>query len=293
MAGLKAIERRLKSVISTRQITRAMKLVSAAKMKRAQDAVVNSRAYSDGIRQLLNELVLTAKQLEISHPLMKAPTEIKKVLVVVVGGNRGLCGSYNTNVNKGVETFIKEKSKEIPGVSIDALLVGRKPAEYFRRVKRACSQTFEALSEDPIKWPIEEIGIKLEEDFSAGVFDEAYLCYTQFKTALNQKVVVEKLLPFSLDSEAVEQSTGTTLFEPSAGEVFMAVIPRILRAQILQAGLDAKASEHASRMTAMDSATKNAGELIDSLRLTYNRLRQTGITMELLDIVGGAEALKN
>lgn len=292
MAGLKQIGTRLKSVTNTRQITRAMKLVSAAKMRRAQDAVVNSRAYAAGVKLLLNEVISTARQLEIAHPLMQVAPEVKRILLLVIGGNRGLCGGFNSGLNKAVEAFIKEKQKEIPDVAIDSILLGRKPAEHYRRMKRECSSSYETLSEDPNKWPVEEICKKLEEDFIAGKFDEVHLIFTEFKSAMTQRPKVTKILPFALESSEEVESNGLTLFEPSASEVFMAVIPRILRVRILQAGLDSKASEHASRMAAMDSATKNAGELIDNLRLTYNRLRQTGITMELLDIVGGAEALK-
>ncbi|MCB0353041.1 MAG: ATP synthase F1 subunit gamma [Bdellovibrionales bacterium] len=295
MAGLKDIKRRIKSVKNTKKITYAMKLVSAAKLKKAQDAVKASREYTDALGQLLSELLAAlSTQPDLEHPLTETRPEVKKIRIVVVGGSRGLCGAFNTNINKRVESARRELAAKNPGASIDAVIFGKKPFEYHRNRKIPFSKHYIGLSEDANEWPIEEVCLKLESDFISGEIDEAYILYTQFRSAMSQSVLLEKLLPMDAglsESGGAELSTGLTLFEPSAEAVFEAILPRILRTKILQAGLDSKASEHGSRMVAMDSATKNAGELVHKLSLKHNKLRQGAITSELLDIIGGAEAL--
>lgn len=290
MAGLKQIKRRLVSVKSTRQITRAMKLVSAAKLNRAQDAANKAREYSDALTGLMSEILQTVSLDDIQHPLMQAREQVKTVRVIVVGGMRGLCGSFNANLNKAVDAWMKERKGA--NLQIESVIIGKKPAEYYRRVGLQYTKSYETLPDDPNKWPIDDVCDELAQDFIAGKFDEAVLIFTKFKSVMSQKPTVERLLPFSLDAApaAGEGASATTIFEPSAAELFSQLIPRLMRVKVRQAGLEARASELASRMTAMDAATKNAGELIDGLRLTYNRLRQSGITKELLDILGGAEA---
>lgn len=291
MAGLKELRRRVKSVSNTKKITYAMKLVSAAKLRKIQEAAGKSRAYTEALKGVLAQLQSGS---EFSHPLLEAKSEVKKIRVLVLGGARGLCGAFNTNVNRAVDAFYKAKGN----VEITATILGRKPAEHFRRVGKSYVESVESLPEDPLLWPTDEICKKLESDFMNGEFDELHLVYTRFKSAISMKATVERIFP--LDKEALvaptkEEApavTGNTLFEPSAKEVFDAVVPRIIRAIVRQAALDTKASEHASRMTAMDNATKNASELIHALTLKRNKLRQAGITNQLLDIVGGAEALK-
>lgn len=271
-----------------------MKLVSAAKLRKAQESVTRSRDYTQALNALLHELSIEAGLSEAVHPLMEV-RPVKKIACLVIGGSRGLCGGFNTNLNKRVEAFVREKSAA--GFSdISFFIMGKKPAEYFRRVSRSYHTAVEDLSEDANRWPIEQICDKVEEGFLAGQFDEAYLIYTKFRSAISNSLVCEKLLPLRGESAAtsgkVTGATGLTLFEPSALEVFAALMPRILRTKVRQAALDAKASEHGSRMTAMDSATKNAGDLTNRLQLKHNKVRQGGITSELLDIIGGAEALK-
>ena len=296
MAGLKEIRRRLKSVNNTKKITSAMKLVSAAKLRKTQDAVVRSRAYTEALRGILGQLQSGS---EFSHPLLEPRAAVKKIGILVLGGQRGLCGGFNTNTNRKVEALYQELAKKHPGAQISAILLGRKPAENFRRIGRKYQESFETLSDDPNLWPTQEVCQRLEVDFLKGEFDELYLVYTRFRSAISTVPTSERLLP--LDKEALASSTsaksaqaasGVTLFEPNPQRVFDAVVPRIVRAIVRQAAFDTKASEHASRMTAMDNATKNAKELIHSLTLTRNKLRQSGITSQLLDIVGGAEALK-
>lgn len=319
MAGLKQIKRRLVSVRNTRQITRAMKLVSAAKLNRAQDSTVRSRQYAAALNKMLNDLLSANAGDEIAHPLMQVKARVKQIRLVVIGGSRGLCGGYNTNINRQVDSLIKRLRAEQPDAKIQTIILGRKPAEYFRRVGLSYYKSYEQLPEDPNRWPIAELCAGLERGYSSedtetsiegtnvegnpnekaaeGLqtesFQEAYLIYTKFNSVMTQKATVEKILPFEIPTNTSESNgpTGLTIFEPSKEVIFSGLIPRLLQVKVQQACLNSVTSEYASRMTAMDSATKNAGEIIDGLKLTYNRLRQSGITKELLDIVGGAEAL--
>jgi F-type H+-transporting ATPase subunit gamma len=294
MAGLKEIRRRLKSVKNTKKITSAMKLVAAAKLRKTQEAVVRSRAYTDALKGVLAQL---EGGNEFTHPFLEARPEVKRVRVLVLGANRGLCGGFNTNVNRKVDALYKELAAKYPGCSIDTVILGKKPAEHYRRIARRYLDANETLSDDPTHWPIQETCQSLEVDFLKGEFDELYVVYTRFRSAISMVATAERLLPLDKETLAVvnasaESTTGTTTFEPNTQRVFDAVVPRIVRAIVRQAAFDTKASEHASRMTAMDNATKNASDLIHSLTLKFNKLRQTGITSQLLDIVGGAEALK-
>lgn len=298
MAGLKEIRRRLKSVNNTKKITYAMKLVSAARLRKTQEAVLRSRAYTDALKGVLAQLQSDS---EFSHPLLDPRPEVKRVRLLILGGARGLCGAYNTNINRRVESFYREKGQgqgQRQGVEVTATILGKKPAEYFRRVERPYLEAIEALPDDPTMWPTDEVCKRLEVEFLKGGFDELYILYTRFRSAISMSATVERLFPLDREAISVSKSAstpaglgGSTLFEPGAQMVFDAVVPRIVRAMVRQAALDTKASEHASRMTAMDSATKNASDLIGNLTLERNKLRQTGITNQLLDIVGGAEAL--
>ncbi len=295
MAGLKEIESRLRSVQNTKKITYAMKLVAAAKLRKAQEAVQRSRAYTDALGGLLAQLSGSLSDSEGKYPLMNARAEVKNIHLVVIGGARGLCGGYNANLHRKVESAIKELSAEKPGATISTTILGRKPAEYYRRVNRQYLESFENLLEDATKWPIDDICGSIQNRFLSGEFDEVYVIFMNFKSALSQIPTLAKVLPLDPEalkvSEDVEQGTGVALFEPSADELFNALLPRIFRSKIRQASLDAKASETAARMTAMDAATKNAGELTKTLTRQKNKLRQGKITSQLLDIVGGAEAV--
>ena len=297
MAGLKEIKSRLKSVLNTRKITYAMKLVSAAKLQKAQASVVKSREYSKALQAIVANLAAEIGGSDISHPLMERREQVRNVRILVIGGSRGLCGGYNSNVNRKVETTIADIKKQHPQATVEAILVGRKPAEYFRRVKRPIFKSYEVLAEEPSKWPLEEICQMLEADFLRGTVDEVRFIFTQFKSALSQTVVSEQLIPVdskvSRAGSAAVQASGVTLFEPDAKQVFDAIVPRLIRSKVYQGALDSKASEYGSRMAAMDAATKNAGELAHDLKLLRNRVRQAGVTSDLLDIIGGAEALNN
>lgn len=300
MAGLKELRIRVKSIQNTKKITYAMKLVSAAKLRKAQESVVRSRQYTEAVGRAIREIAAEAGNLDFSHPLMERREHVRKIRVLVIGGARGLCGGYNTNIHKRIEALKREKS----GVEFEWVLLGKKPAEYFRRRQYQYIKSIEGLPDDPNRWPIDDLCEEFSSDFVSGKFDEAFLIYTRFKSAISMTVMCEKLLPLEAGLPAQQHShasagqvnghaaSGVTLFEPSARQLFAALIPRILRSIVRQAALDARTSEHGSRMTAMDNATKNAGELIDSLSLKCNKLRQGKITSELLDIIGGAEAIK-
>lgn len=295
MAGLKEIRRRLKSVKNTKKITSAMKLVAAAKLRKTQEAVVRSRAYTDALKGVLAQLKGDS---EFSHPLLEGRQEVKRIRLLVMGANRGLCGGFNTNLNRKIESLTKELSAKHPGCEITTVILGRKPAEYYRRVGRAYLESQETLSDDPTYWPTQEVCQRLEVDFLKGEFDELYVVYTRFRSAISTVPTAERLIPLDRESLTTTSTTsagdalGVAIFEPNPQRVFDAVVPRIVRAIARQAAFDTKASEHASRMSAMDNATKNASELIHGLTLKFNKLRQSGITSQLLDIVGGAEALK-
>jgi F-type H+-transporting ATPase subunit gamma len=301
MAGLKDIKRRIKSVKNTRKTTYAMKLVSAAKLRKAQDAVLASRAYADTISELVSRLSAGSQGEELSHPLMKVSSEVQRVLFVVVGASRGLCGGYNANIDKAVRQYSKACREKYAGVEIDFLVFGKKPAEALKKLRIQPVQTHLDLPDSVALWPLEETGKFIERSFLDGHYQEVRLIYTRFRSPVSMNPVNETLLPMSPEeavSEADDSSLssptagGTQLLEPSASQVFEATLPRILRIKLQQACMNAKAGEHGSRMVAMDNATKNAGELAKSLTLLHNRLRQSAITGELLDIVGGAEALK-
>ena len=299
MAGLKEIESRLRSVQNTKKITYAMKLVSAAKLRRAQEAVQRSRAYTNALAGLLGQLSAELSNIEGPQPLMTKREQVKKVRLLVVGGARGLCGGYNSNLNRKVEASIKEIQAQYPGAEITSTLLGKKPAEYYRRINRKYVAAFEELPEDVSKWPIDEVCRDIAHDFVTGEVDAVYLIFTRFKSALTQFPTLEKLLPHDADTllagakkpEKADDKAGVAIFEPSAEAVFTAVLPRVFRSKVRQAALDAKASETGARMTAMDAATKNAGELLNSLTRLRNKLRQGKITSQLLDILGGAEAI--
>ncbi len=293
MAGLKEIKRRLESVKNTKKITYAMKLVAAAKLRKAQEAVTRSREYSSALKDMLLNLSSEIDLTDIAHPLLTRRNKISKVGVLVIGGNRGLCGGYNSNINRKVDAFYAEHKTS--DVSVSATILSKKPADYFRRTSRPIEVSYENLPEDATRWEVEAVCKELEDKFTSGKLDEVYMIYTKFKSALSMTVMSEKILPIVPESiqntdKSDKKSSGLVLFEPDAVEVFSALVPRMLRSRVRQACLDAKASEYGSRMTAMESATKNAGDLIKKLQLSYNKIRQGKITAELLDILGGAQA---
>ena len=290
MASLLDMRRRIKSVKNTQQITKAMKMVAAAKLKRAQDRVTAARPYAKKMTEVLSALSSNVTD-EFSHPLLDARGD-EKFLVVLVTADKGLAGGFNANVIKATQAFIKENSAK----EIDMVAVGRKGRDFFKRRNSSISQEYIGLTgrgtanySDAAEISAEIIK-RFSEDES---IDKVFLVFTEFKTVLSQKPVIEQLLPIP-KIEANEEGAGSSaeyIYEQPAAEIFGKLLPKQVETQIYRAMLESVASEQGSRMTAMDSASKNAGELIDSLTLNMNRIRQAAITKEIIDVVSGAAAL--
>jgi F-type H+-transporting ATPase subunit gamma len=287
MSGLKAIRRRLSSVKNTKQITRAMKLVSAAKLKRAQDAALGGRKFSIRLSSVL-ETAISQLSDNVTHPLTEV-RDVKRRAYVVFSGERGLCGAYNTNIAKLAQ--LKSSQSNTENIFF---VVGRRSDVAAKRYNWNVKRSLVGLHENPANWPLNELGTELVELYESKAIDEVVLIYTKFITTMNLEVTEEKLLPFAITTtQGLEVSTKKVKLEPSATEVFSEMLPLVLKTKLFQAAFESKACEHAARMTSMDSATRNANELIDKLLLFYNRARQRAITAELLDILGGAEAQKS
>jgi len=295
MAGLKEIRRRISTVQNTKQITRAMKLVSAAKLRRAQQAAQGGRAYLRELERIIRQVFCDTPS-GFSHALVSANPNAKAVRAVVIAGDRGLCGGYNANVLKAVAA--DESVCRANGVPFEVVALGRRVVQQGKRLGWNLVDSHEGLPEDGHKWPIEQIFKQLETDFLAGRCKEIRVYYTEFVSALSQKAQKSILLPFRQDTIVGSSETVSSVpampfkYSPQPEELLRAIIPSLVMGMITQAALDAKASEHASRMTAMESATRNAEDLISKLKLHYNRARQSTITKELLDIIGGAEAIQ-
>jgi len=286
MANLKEIRNRIASVSSTMQITSAMKMVSAAKLKKAQDSIIAMRPYSIKLTELIQSLT-SSKSLE-SENIMSVKREIKNVLVVAITSNRGLCGAFNSNIIKEVQFLIKDRLK---GNKVSLITIGKKGTDFFSKKKIIISNHDEIYDDLNYK-NVSKIAQKIIDSFSEGSFDKVILVYNQFKNAATQIVKTEGFLP--LEKEISEQNSGIKnyIYEPSEELVLNELIPKSLKIQLLKAIKDSFASEHGARMTAMHKATDNATELRDQLKLSYNKARQAAITNEILEIVGGAEALK-
>jgi F-type H+-transporting ATPase subunit gamma len=288
MATLKTIRKRISSVRNTQQITKAMKMVSAAKLRRAQEAAVQARPYAEKMTELLKN-VATRVSGE-AHPLLRAREE-KKIDLVLFTSDRGLCGGYNANLIRAAEAFIRQHTG---AREIELTLVGRKGADYFRRRRATITERYTDILYKAPDELATEIAQKLIGRFTAGESDAVYILYSRFRSALSQVPTLEKLLPVALAeaSEAEAQQEIEYLYEPGVQELLASLLPRMTGIAVQRALLEATASEHGARMTAMDSATGNASKMIGSLTLQMNRARQASITRELMEIVGTAEALK-
>jgi F-type H+-transporting ATPase subunit gamma len=287
MATLKVIRKRISSVRNTQQITKAMKMVSAAKLRRAQDAAVAARPYADKMTELLRNVA--ARVSGEAHPLLQAREE-KKILLVVFTSDRGLCGGYNANLIRAAEAFMRKNADK----EIELALVGRKGADYFRRRRAAIADRYSGILAVPADELAAEIGAKLIARFANGETDAVYILYSRFRSALSQVPTLEKVLPVALEESAELSTKPATeyLYEPGLEALLASLLPRIIDVAIQRALLEATASEHGARMTAMDSASSNAAKMIGSLTLQMNRARQASITRELMEIIGTAEALK-
>ena len=288
MATLKVIRKRISSVKNTQQITKAMKMVSAAKLRRAQEAAVQARPYAEKMTELLKNV--SARVASEAHPLL-TPREEKKVQLVLFTSDRGLCGGYNTNMIRAAETFIRQHAGE---GQIQLTLVGRKGADHYRRRGAEISERYVDILYKPADELAGEIAEKQISRFVSGEADAVYIVYSRFRSALSQVPTVEKLLPVTLSQtdDAQAQQQTEYLYEPGVEQILASLLPRITGIAVQRALLEATASEHGARMTAMESASGNAAKMIGSLTLQMNRARQASITRELLEIVGTAEALK-
>lgn len=284
MANLKEIRNRITSVQSTMQITSAMKMVSAAKLKKAQDAIVAMRPYAEKLTEILQNLSAT-----IEGDLGGAYTnqrEVKKVLIVAITSNRGLCGAFNSNVLKEVRNL----TQQYAGKQVDIYAIGKKGNDVLRKTHNVVSNQSKLFDELTFE-NSSVIAEELMQLYANGTYDKIEIVYNFFKNAATQLVKAEQFLPLVPKSEAVS-SGGDYLFEPSKEEIVLSLIPKSLKTQLYKSVRDSFAAEHGARMTAMHKATDNATALRNQLKLTYNKARQAAITGEILEIVGGAEALK-
>ncbi len=284
MANLKEIRNRITSVSSTMQITSAMKMVSAAKLKKAQDAITAMRPYAQKLTELLQNL--SGALSEDVGGEYTAQRPINKVLIVAITSNRGLCGAFNTNIVKEVNKL----SESYKGKQLDILTIGKKGNDVLRKTYNVVdnqSKVFDHLTFSNVS-VIAEV---LMKKFVTGEYDKIELVYNHFKNAASQEILAEQFLPLQAQSSA--NVNADYIFEPSKEEIVVTLIPKALKIQLYKAIRDSFASEHGARMTAMHKATDNATELRNQLKLTYNKARQAAITNEILEIVGGAEALNN
>jgi F-type H+-transporting ATPase subunit gamma len=277
------IRRRIRSVKNTQQITKAMKMVAAARLRRAQERIFAARPYAAALREVLTSVATRVDA--NAHPLLQQREE-KKVLVLVVTADRGLCGAFNTNVIKAAQTAIRER--DWPGVEL--LPIGRKANEFFRRrpipIRRQTAHVFQALSLETAR----EIATAMIDDFIAGEIDAVYVVYNEFRSIIAQIVRVDRLLPLTGAWDEKQQTEIDYLYEPSPQAILNDILPKHIEFQLYRTLLESAAAEQGARMTAMESATKNASEMISHLTLTYNRIRQAAITKEIIEIVSGAAA---
>lgn len=285
MSGMRDIKRRIRSIQSTQQITKAMETVSAAKLRKAQSKAVSARPYADKLAQVLQRLV--AEMGDYEHPLL-TKKEGNRVAYVVLTGDRGLAGGYNTNVAKLAETAMMQKTEETPVV----IAAGRKGRDYLRRGAWKIMREYIDLGDDPHYIQGRELARELADLYQQGEVDKIYLVYTHFYSVIRHEPVLEQLLPVAApaDQEKVDTEIEYT-YEPAKEEVLNTLIPRYLEVLVYKALLESKASEHGARMTAMAAASDNAGDMISDLTLSFNRARQAAITREISEIVGGAAAL--
>jgi F-type H+-transporting ATPase subunit gamma len=293
MASLKDIRARIESTKNTQQITKAMKLVSAAKLRKAQNNITNMRPYALTLRKVIADIAITNK---VSHPLMEQKSEVKKVLLVVLTSDRGLCGGFNSNINKFAENYYQKNIKTYE--KIDFLFIGRKGSDYFTKKGHLAVDAITRLDKDISYDLASHVADRLMKQYLSGDYDEIRLIYNEFKSAISQEVVCETLLPIDIQKTSFD-TTGTAvgfsidmIFEPAPQQIIEQLLVKHFDLQVYRTMSESVAAEHGARMTAMENATNNAKEMINSYTLTYNKLRQEKITTELTEIVSGAEALK-
>lgn len=287
MANLKEIRNRIASVSSTMQITSAMKMVSAAKLKKAQDAITAMRPYADKLTELIQNLSSTLEG--VSQNPYTQVREKQNILILAITSNRGLCGAFNSNVIKKTRQLIET---EYAQQTTSLITIGKKGSEVLGKTGKVVA-SYDEVFDDLTYERTGVIAQEIMDHFAARRYDEVVVVYNRFKNAATQIVQVEPYLPIIAKSQEAETVQTDYLFEPSQPEIVNTLLPKALKMQVYKALRDSFASEHGARMTAMHKATDNATELRDQLKLTYNKARQAAITNEILEIVGGAEALNN
>jgi F-type H+-transporting ATPase subunit gamma len=284
MPSLLDIRRRIRSVKNTQQLTKAMKTVSAAKLRRAQERVFSARPYAEQLKRVLGNL--TARLENVSHPLLEIRPE-ERILFIVVTADRGLCGAFNSNINRTAQAFVRDHRDQ----TVQLVTVGRKGRDFFRRrgmaIRSEFVNIFSRLDYGHAK-DISEVIIKAYTDAEV---DGVYIVYNEFKSVIQQRVVVEKVLPLSRGELKETEPQREYIFEQPPQDIFNRLLPRYVEIQIYRALLESAASEHGARMASMDTASRNAGDMIDMLTLNMNRVRQAAITREIIEVVSGAGAL--
>lgn len=288
MANLKEIKKRISSVKNTQQITKAMKMVSAAKLRRAQEAVVAARPYADKMHEVLCSIA--ERDIETTHPLLHQRGK-RNALVLLITADRGLCGGFNSSVAKEALQFVLQKKHDYSDYTLR--IVGKKGNDLLKRqAELSIDKVYENITASVTYATAALLGQEIVDDYEAEKFDAIYMIYNQFHSAINQEVTIKQLLPIVPDSAEDDHFVADYIYEPSCEKVLYSILPKYIEVQIFGALLDSVASEHGARMSSMDSATKNASEMIDKLTLQYNRARQAAITKELMEIVSGAESIK-
>ena len=285
MANLKEIRNRIASVSSTMQITSAMKMVSAAKLKKAQDRITAMRPYATKLTELIQNL--SANMGGVGENSYTTVRPEKTILVIAITSNRGLCGGFNANIIKETLRLCREDFK---AKKVDVLGIGKKGGDILSKTQTMKSR-HDSLFDDLNFEDTALIAVEIMEEFKKGIYDKVLLVYNRFKNAATQLITVEQFLPIVSEEISSEKTRGDYLYEPSQSAIVKELLPKSLKIQLFKALQDSLASEHGARMTAMHKATDNATELRDQLKLTYNKARQAAITNEILEIVGGAEAL--
>lgn len=289
MASLKDIRMRIESTKNTQQITKAMKLVSAAKLRKAQHNITNMRPYAVTLKGVIANIAATQK---VSHPLMIKKENVKNILLVVLTSDRGLCGSFNSGINKFADRYIADNKAKFE--KIDIIFIGKRGTDFFSRKNIKGLENITKLDKDISYALAKNVAEKLISRYQEGHYDEIRLIYNEFKSAISQKVVCETLLPIELEASAFEgtQFSPDLIFDPAPELIIEELLKKNFNLQVYRAMSESVASEHGARMTAMENASNNARDMISRLTLTYNKLRQEKITTELTEIVSGAESLK-
>jgi F-type H+-transporting ATPase subunit gamma len=284
MPSLLDIRRRIRSVKNTQQLTKAMKTVSAAKLRRSQERVFSARPYADQLKKVLADLTIRIENL--SHPLLEVRPE-HRILVLVVTADRGLCGAFNSNILRAASAFLRDHA----GQTVTLATIGRKGRDFFRRRGMRIQSEFINIFAKLDYGHARDISEAVLQAYSKTEVDAVYLIYNEFKSVIQQRVVIEKILPLSRVQLNEESTQLDYIFEQPPQEIFNRLLPRYLEIQIYRALLESAAAEHGARMASMDTATRNAGEMIDILTLNMNRVRQAAITREIIEVVSGAGAL--